>query len=100
MVNLDEDGDGVGEVATGDKTDCAWPAKHRQTLFVVGDDDVGNDAEAIHDDDEEEEKEETFSIVATSFPHRLWLVASSEDSSSLKKVILSRPLSVCFLFRT
>ena len=52
-VNLDEDGDGVGEVATGDKADCAWPAKHRQTLFVVGHDDVGNDAEAVHDDDDD-----------------------------------------------
>ena len=41
--DLDKDGDCVDEVATGDKSDGAWPAEHRQSLDDNDDDDNDND---------------------------------------------------------
>ena len=50
-------------------------------------DDNGNDEYGDYDNDDngddDDDDEKTFSILAASFPHKLWLVASSEDSSSL-----------------
>ena len=56
------------------------------------DDDNDNDNDDDDDDrdgdDDDDDDEKTFSIPAASFPHKLWLVASLEDSSSLMIMLI------------
>ena len=57
-------------------------------------DDYGDYGDGDGDGDGDEK---TFSILAASFPHKLWLVASSDDSSSLITMMMGCAIVLCLL---
>ena len=61
------------------------PCHHDEDHDDDDDNDDDDDDDDYNGEDDIDDDEKTFSILAASFPHKLWLVASSEDSSSLTK---------------